>query len=55
MVIIVSAFHGLLAHRCDSRVRIIDYFDREVKPICPDSEFFSNLPRNHRGTVVLNL
>jgi len=27
------AFRGLLARRCDSRVRIIDYFDLEVKRI----------------------
>ena len=29
---------------CDSRVRIIDYFDREVKRIRPDSEFFFKFP-----------
>ena len=34
-LLIVSAFHGccVAARRCDSRVRIIDHFDCEVKRI----------------------
>jgi hypothetical protein len=49
MVIIVSAFRGLFARRCDSRVGSIDHFDREVKRIRQE---YKKTPEDSSGVCV---
>ena len=55
-LLIISAFHGLLPLIVVTRVLgLSSILTEKSNAFALIENFFSNFPRNHRGTVVLNL